>query len=178
MERDIPELPEKYDPADRGLRQIISGGQTGVDRAALDAAAAAGLEIGGWCPLGRQAEDGPIPAHYPLTETATADPAERTRRNIDDADGTLILVAGTRAGVVADGTRLTADHARQTGTPLLEIDLDDAEAANLRAIRRWIVANRIHSLNVAGPRESTCPGIGERAGRLLSELFAARQMTS
>lgn len=71
--------------------KIVSGGQTGVDRAALDVAMALGLEIGGWCPAGRWAEDGPIDARYPLNETPSADPAQRTEWNVCDSDGTLIL---------------------------------------------------------------------------------------
>lgn len=77
----------------RRLR-VISGGQTGVDRAALDVALELGLPCGGWCPAGRRAEDGPIPARYPLTETAGADYVERTRRNVVEADATLVLCHG------------------------------------------------------------------------------------
>ena len=75
------------------LRRIVSGGQTGVDRAALDVGLAWGLPIGGWCPRGRTAEDGPIPARYPLRETESAKYDVRTRRNVRDSDGTLILTA-------------------------------------------------------------------------------------
>src|SRR5690606_4861542 len=73
---------------------IHAGGQTGVDRAALDAAMVCGVPVGGWCPRGRRAEDGPIPARYPLAETASSDYAERTRRNVLDADATLVLTWG------------------------------------------------------------------------------------
>ena len=81
------------------VRQIISGGQTGVDRAALDVALDAGLPCGGWCPRGRRAEDGPIVAQYPLMETDSPDYQMRTRRNVEDADATLILTLGPLAKV-------------------------------------------------------------------------------
>src|SRR5687768_4395889 len=84
---------------------IVSGGQTGVDRAALDAAMALGLPVAGWCPAGRWAEDGPIPARYPLTETPSADPAQRTEWNVRDSDATLLLGDGNRP---SPGVDLTA----------------------------------------------------------------------
>ncbi|HEX2796260.1 MAG TPA: putative molybdenum carrier protein, partial [Immundisolibacter sp.] len=102
----------------RRLR-VISGGQTGVDRAALDVALELGLPCGGWCPAGRRAEDGPIPARYPLTEMAGADYAERTRRNVAEADATLVLCHGGLNG----GSLLTVEVALALDKPCLVIDL-------------------------------------------------------
>jgi hypothetical protein len=109
------------------VRRIVSGGQTGVDRAALDVALALGYPCGGWCPRGRRAEDGPIDDRYPLTETKTDRYQERTRLNVRDADATLIVTRGYPVG----GTRLTVDTAVRAGRPCLVIDLDTAPAADL-----------------------------------------------
>jgi hypothetical protein len=154
------------------ITRIISGGQTGPDRAALDVALELGLACGGWCPRGRVAEDGPIDARYPLKETAGADPADRTRRNIEDADGTLILAGGELTG----GTALTRQLALELGRPHLVIDPSCASAAEaVRQVRRWIDEHDIAVLNVAGPRESECPGIYGRARSLLLALLAGRK---
>jgi Circularly permutated YpsA SLOG family len=101
------------------VRRIVSGGQTGVDRAALDVALELGLECGGWCPRGRRAEDGEIPARYPLRETRSAGYPVRTERNVRDSDATLVL----HEGRLGRGTALTAGCARRLGRPLLEVDL-------------------------------------------------------
>ncbi len=141
--------------------RIVSGGQTGVDRAALDVALALRLPCGGWCPRGRRAEDGAIPARYPLRETVSSGYPERTRRNVEDTDGTLILARGTPRG----GTALTLRLARAAGRPVLVVDLSaDPDAG---AARRWLDAQRIRSLNVAGPRESDNAGVGAQASRYL-----------
>jgi hypothetical protein len=144
--------------------RIISGGQAGVDRAALDAALGVGVTIGGWCPRGRWAEDGPIPARYPLRETATDDPAERTRLNVHDSDATLILTLGPPDA----GTRLTVEIARELDRPLAVFDVAIADA---REIRAWIATTRPARLNVAGPRESNAPGIYARARALLDDVL-------
>mgnify|MGYP006174065873 CR=1 FL=1 len=91
------------------LARIISGGQTGVDRAALDAAMAAQYPVGGWCPQGRRAEDGPIPRDYPLRETPSAEYAQRTLWNVRDSDATLVLTPGPITG----GTRWTVVKAQE-----------------------------------------------------------------
>jgi len=147
------------------VRKIISGGQAGVDRAALDAALALGIACSGWCPKGRRAEDGVIPAHYPLTETAAKDYRVRTRRNVRDADGTLILTRGPLSG----GTALTLRLAMETARPCLVVDL----ARHPRAVKvhMWLDAHRIRSLNVAGPRESGQPGIYRQAKKFLQRVF-------
>lgn len=149
------------------IRRIVSGGQTGVDRAALDAAIAAGIETGGWCPRGRRAEDGLIAPRYPLQETPRSAYRQRTAWNVRDSDGTLILHAPPLAG----GTALTAEIARELARALRIVDLD--APADHRAVIDWIAANGIAVLNVAGPRESTHPGIGARARAWLDTLFQA-----
>ena len=109
--------------AAKPIRKIVSGGQTGVDRAALDVALELGVACGGWCPKGRRAEDGTIAERYPLTETSTRAYPERTRRNVLDSDGTLILARGRPTG----GTALTIKIAAETGKPCFIVDLS-AEA--------------------------------------------------
>jgi hypothetical protein len=145
--------------------RIVSGGQSGVDRAALDAALALGLPCGGWCPRGRRAEDGEIPAHYPLRETPSSGFAQRTEWNVRDADATLVLTSGRPIG----GTALTIRLARRLGRPLLVVDLDAAAEATL--VGRWIERQRIGTLNVAGPRESQRPGIQRQARRFLEQIL-------
>ena len=147
------------------LYKLISGGQTGVDRAALDVGLALGPPIGGWCPKGRRAEDGVIPARYPLMETPERNYQTRTRRNIEDSDGTLIL----NLGVLDGGTALTADLARQIGKPCLVVALE--AGIEPAAFRDWLAANAIAVLNVAGPRESQRPGVYAAAVRCLEGLL-------
>lgn len=151
------------------LRKVITGGQSGVDRAALDAALDQGLACGGWCPAGRWAEDGPIPAHYPLQETESTEPEIRTGRNVEDADATLIVVHGA----MDQGTRLTQSAATALGRPLCVIDLAaTAPREAMVRIATWIDAQGIGVLNIAGPRESNAPGIYRRAHGLLTMLFS------
>jgi Circularly permutated YpsA SLOG family len=145
---------------------IVSGGQTGVDRAALDVALQLGLDCGGWCPRGRRAEDGPIPDRYPVRETPSADYPERTEWNVCDSDGTLILARGTLQG----GTALTREWAERLGKPCLVVDLNQPHGAE--EVRRWAESNRVRVLNVAGPREGDDPGIYEQAVGILRELLA------
>ena len=147
------------------LRKLISGGQTGVDRAALEVGLALGLPVGGWCPKGRRAEDGVIPDRYPLVETLERNYEARTRRNIEDSDGTLILNLGELDG----GTALTARHARQIGKPCLIVALE--AGIEPAAFRDWLAAHHITVLNVAGPRESKRPGVYAAAARYLEALL-------
>jgi hypothetical protein len=155
------------------IARLVSGGQSGVDRAALDAALELGLPCGGWCPKGRKAEDGPIADRYPLTETPSAQYSQRTRWNIRDSDGTLILSWGELTG----GTLLTADECRKAGKPHLVLDLADEEHL-LEAIataRTWGAANVASGvLNVAGPRESSHPGIYDAAKEFLRAVLDPR----
>src|SRR5262249_12024578 len=103
------------------IARLVSGGQSGVDRAALDIALELGIPCGGWCPKGRKAEDGAIPERYPLTETTSGDYRQRTRWNVRDSDGTLILAWGEPT----EGTLLTLTACRDAGKPHLVIDLAD-----------------------------------------------------
>jgi hypothetical protein len=134
-------------------KKVVSGGQTGVDRAALDAALRLGIDIGGWCPRGRRAEDGPISERYPLLETPSRAYRQRTEWNVRDSDATLIMCRREIRG----GTRLTAEIAARYGRPLLALDL--AGESKLRAVRVWLRENGVGTLNVAGPREESAPGI-------------------
>ena len=145
--------------------RIVSGGQSGVDRAALDAALALGIEIGGWCPAGRWAEDGPIPTRYPLRETDASDPADRTRRNVRDSDATLILMLGPPCG----GTALTLELAKEMDRPHQLVDLKSSPSS--QDIVTWIRRLGVQVLNVAGPRESEVPGIYGHAFDLLTQVL-------
>ncbi len=145
--------------------KIISGGQTGVDRAAIDVAIELGIDHGGWCPAGRKAEDGPIPPHYRLTETSEADYVTRTRLNVRDSDGTLILTIGETSG----GTLKTILIANEMGRPLLLVDLN--KPVDRSVFHDWLSANRIKVLNVAGPRESKYAGIQSRASDYFRNLL-------
>ena len=149
------------------MLRLVSGGQTGVDRAALDVALARGLPCGGWCPRGRKAEDGPIAARYPLQETPTAEYPQRTEWNVRDSDATLLL----HRGATDRGTALTARLCRRLGRPLLEVDLDrPPEPAQLR---QWLAEHGVRILNVAGPRESSAPGIQALAAAFLAAVLDA-----
>jgi hypothetical protein len=148
---------------------IVSGGQTGVDRAAWDVAIELGLPIGGWVPKGRLAEDGPIPERYAgLREAESPDPAVRTVLNVRDSDATLIFSHGLLTG----GSRLTFDTTHRLKRPVFHVDLSkrsDAEA--VAAVRTWLVAIRPDILNVAGPRASGDVSIGEHAGAVLRQAL-------
>lgn len=153
------------------VRRVVSGGQTGADRGALDAAMALGLDHGGWCPRGRRAEDGRIPMRYRLQETESRDYPVRTERNIVDSDATLIIGRGPLTG----GSALTARLARARGKPLLCVDLaherDIGHAADI--VRRWLTQHAVVVLNVAGPRASHCPGIADEVLVLLERALAS-----
>ena len=153
--------------------RIISGGQTGVDRAALDAALESGFACGGWCPKGRRAEDGPIAEHYPLRETRSPGYIRRTKDNVRDSEATLILI-NDPAGEITGGTGLTVEHAEKIGRALLIVNMADGAAADAHVVRiaNWVGDNRISVLNVAGPRESGSPGIYEAAFELMTALLA------
>jgi Circularly permutated YpsA SLOG family len=156
------------------ISKIVSGGQTGVDRAALDVALGLGIPCGGWCPRGRLAEDGSIPERYPLTETILPVYPQRTEWNVRDSDGTLVLTMRDRASRVAlaptgSGTALTIQLARRQKKPCLIVNLNDHPA--IERVRRWCLANQIRILNVAGPRESENRGIYSKAVEFLRQLL-------
>ena len=145
--------------------KIVSGAQTGVDRAALDVALALGFACGGWVPRGRLAEDGLVPHHYPVRETQSRGYTERTARNVRDSDATLILTRGAPTG----GTALTVRHALELRRPCLVVDL--ATDASPSAVDAWLRKRRVRVLNVAGPRESNVPGIYGEAAQFLRALL-------
>jgi hypothetical protein len=134
-----------------------------VDRAGLEAAIAHGIEHGGWCPRGRLSEDGCIPSRYALTEMDAPDYPARTEQNVIDSDATVILYEGKLKG----GSLLTRRLARRWDKPCQCLSLQTAAPAELR---QWLGRIRPATLNVAGPRESTAPGIEQRA---LTFLLAA-----
>lgn len=148
-------LPEK----------IVSGGQTGVDRAALDAALALGIKCGGWVPKGRRAEDGPIPSMYPVTETKSSAYEVRTRENVKDSDATLILTRGEPVG----GTKITLETASELQRPYHIVDLKRTHSP--LAALRWLESKRPKVLNIAGPSESTAPGIYAEAETFIAHLL-------
>ena len=138
------------------IKKIISGGQTGVDQAALDVAIKLDIQHGGWIPKGRKTEDGPLPDKYQLQEMTTSSYPKRTEKNVIDSDGTLIISHGKLTG----GSVLTRKIATFKGRPWLHIDLNMVnafDAANI--ISPWIGMNDIEILNVAGSRASKDSGI-------------------
>ncbi len=154
----------------------MSGGQTGADRAALDVGLELGIEIGGWVPRGRIAEDGPIPAGYSnLHEADSAEPAMRTSLNVRDADATVIVFHGELVG----GSALTAHVADALGRPCLLLDLarQDADEASV-ALADWLVEHSPAVLNVAGPRATEDPKIHAATKRVLGAALRALRDSS
>jgi Circularly permutated YpsA SLOG family len=158
--------------------KLISGGQTGVDRAVLDAAVERGIAYGGWCPKGGWAEDLPTPpgllANYPqLQETPLADPAQRTEWNVRDADACMIVVNAKGLDVSA-GTALAQDLAHRHRKPLYVADLDRPDMLKHAALWLRVQQSRHGAalkLAIGGPRESEAPGIYERASKFLRALL-------
>lgn len=159
----------------KSLTKVISGGQTGVDQGALRAAIDFGLDVGGWCPPGRLSESGPIPEEFQLTETprehsefAPEVPRSlRTEWNVRDADATLLAVPKSLVG--DPGTNWSAEAALRHRRPVLQVDPHDAGARD--EIARWVRDLGIATLNVAGPSESTAPGIEAATYKLMSGVF-------
>ena len=150
--------------------KIISGGQTGADRAGLDAAIASGLKYGGAVPLGRLAEDGPLAEKYEgMEELETPHYPTRTEKNVVDGDATLAFTMGG----MGEGTAYTIELARQYGKPCLHLDLEKhVESAAVALIREWLLEVKPAVLNVAGSRESTSPGIYEKVYDVLTRVLA------
>jgi hypothetical protein len=144
-------------------QKIISGGQTGVDRGTLDACLELNFPCGGWCPAGRRAEDGIIPAKYPLKQTREADYATRTKRNIQDSDATLIIHHGPLSG----GTKLTYEYIQVVKKSVMLV----VPGISTDVVLEWLGLNKSLILNVAGPRESEWPGAEKHAYTLISKLI-------
>jgi hypothetical protein len=149
-----------------GPRRLVSGGQTGVDRAALDVALALEIPCGGWCPRGRLAEDGRIDLRYPLQETDGADTAQRTRLNVMESDASLVITLGSARG----GSALTIAEADRHRKPCLVLDLLVREAP-VTEVLDWLTLVRPVQLNIAGSRESEAPGIYRRTRALLELVW-------
>jgi hypothetical protein len=148
--------------------KIISGGQTGVDRAALDIALKRGIDCGGWCPVGRLDEFGRIPGQYPLRELEGGGFTERTLQNVKDSDGTVVIYAGKLSG----GTKQTVCFRPELGQPHQLIDaskISTDEAA--RSIADFVRKHKIDILNVAGPRQSEWPEGYDYAFRALETFL-------
>ena len=150
------------------VTRVVSGGQTGADRGGLDAALALGIEVGGWCPKGRRAEDGVIPISYPLTEMRSKEYLRRTERNVIDSDATVVFTRGRPAG----GSRRTVLFAEQHGRPCLHVDLKRRDGNPVVGLAKWLNGLGRHhlTLNVAGSRESECPGIAEKVRGILAGM--------
>jgi hypothetical protein len=150
------------------IRKIISGGQTGVDQAALDAAINLAVAHGGWIPKGRITESGPLPEKYKLKETRSSSYADRTAKNVKDADGTLIIARGLLTG----GTEYTREMAIKHKRPWLHIDLSQMAAFQAAsAINQWVLQNEIEILNVAGPRASKDPAVYQEALNIIESAY-------
>jgi hypothetical protein len=151
------------------LKKIISGGQTGADRAALDAAMRQGIAHGGWIPKGRRAEDGPLTSAYRLREIPSENYAERTEKNVMDSDGTLIVSHGAPTGGTEYTRKMVLKHRKQ----MLHIDLNlhaDLKAA-ASLVGDWLAIHHIETLNVAGPRASKDPHIYALTLALITHLL-------
>ncbi len=151
------------------VRRIISGGQTGVDRAALDFALENDFATGGYVPKCRQAEDGRIPDKYPnLTETESEDPAERNKLNVRLADATIIISQGMLAG----GSKLTMEFAGRYQKPFLHLDLSALPREKaIKHAKDWLTATAPETLNIAGPRASEDEQIYAKTKQFLTALF-------
>jgi len=150
------------------ISKIISGGQTGVDQAALDVAIALGIPHGGWIPKGRKTENGVLPEKYRLKEMPTSSYAKRTEQNVIDSEGTLIISMGP----LTEGSELTHKMAMLYDRPCLHIDL--GTLTPLQAVKRvgsWIAHHGIKTLNIAGPRASENPEIYDMTAKILKAVF-------
>jgi Circularly permutated YpsA SLOG family len=154
-------------PGATPVERLVSGAQTGADRAALEFALSHGLPHGGWCPKGRRAEDGRIPPRYALIETPSQDYAQRTRWNVRDSDATLII---SGSPTLTGGSAYTRRCAEELAKPWLHVHPGNDDP---KTIKDFLERHRVKTLNIAGPRESTEPGITEYAAAVLERLFAA-----
>jgi hypothetical protein len=161
------------DPAPAVTLRIVSGGQTGVDHAALEFALARDWPHGGWCPHGRRTEAGPLEARYQLRETPSADYRQRTEWNVRDSDGTVIFSLAPR---LTGGSATTAECTRHLGKPWLHLTAATPRAAH--RLVEFVTTHGIKTLNVAGPRASEEPKIDGFVRRTLEEAFPADRQTT
>jgi hypothetical protein len=148
--------------------KVISGGQTGADRGGLDAAIGLGLDHGGWRPKGFRAEDGAISAKYRLTETRSRGYGERTGANVREGDVTLIFDGG---GGLTGGSRLTAEICRRRSKPFMVVVVP-VDRRRFRKLTAFLERHRPGVINVAGNRESKCPGIQEAVRRIMTAVLS------
>lgn len=149
------------------VQRIVSGGQTGADRAALDWAIEHNIPHGGWCPKGRKAEDGSISEHYQLQEMDTAAYLRRTEQNVIDSEGTVIF---SLKPVLTGGSKRTAGFVRKHHKPLLHVHAATEDAG--AALRSFVSRHQINILNVAGPRATTEPEVSGFVKRVLDDAFS------
>lgn len=155
------------------INKIVSGGQTGVDRAALDVALQTATPCGGWCPYGRIAEDGIIPDRYPLTELNHARYEERTLQNVIDSDGTVIIYFDRLSG----GTEKTLFFCIDQQKPYLLIDASEITCCRAAIrISEFVRINKIKTLNVAGPRASNAALAYEYTFEALTRFLKGNKM--
>jgi len=156
------------------LEKLLSGAQTGADRAALDWAIFRDIPHGGWCPKGRKAEDGVIPPQYQLTETPSASYLQRTEWNVRDSDGTVIF---TVAAELAGGSKRTAEFAAKHSKPLLHISCAGSYERPGERLAAFVREHDIKVLNVAGSRRSKEPKVAVFVKQALEEAFFAYPKT-
>ncbi len=166
--RSLPKRRSRF-----SVEKIVSGGQTGVDRAALDFAIAHGIPHGGWCPSGRLAEDGKIQSCYELKETPDAEYVQRTEWNVRDSDGTVIFSVSPE---LTGGSKLTAELAAHYGKPCLHLSKEKRGAISAQKFGDFVRKHAVRTLNVAGPRFSTEPAAGEFATTVLEEFWQATKV--
>jgi len=161
-------LTTRVESVEPQVEKIVSGGQTGADRAALDFAIAHGIPYSGWCPMGRKAEDGPIDARYQLQETPSENYVQRTEWNVRDSDGTVVF---SICPVLEGGSKKTVFLAHKLGKPVLRLSRDGGPASPDHALLRFIREQNIRVLNVAGPRASKEPDVATFVGEVLEKAF-------
>jgi len=150
------------------VRRIVSGGQSGADRASLDLAIRLGIPHGGWCPRGRKAEDGLIHRRYRLRETPSAGYAQRTEWNVRDSDGTVIF---SLTNQLTGGSKKTLQFGRKYGRPCLHLVAAQRSSNHADLLCRFVKRHHIRVLNIAGPRKSEEPRVGSFVTRTLRQAL-------